>query len=216
MIDAVLYRYLQPSLNRVAKPLAKLGVSANQMTIAGFLIGLGALPALAYANYDLALLCIILNRLSDGLDGAIARQTARTDAGGYLDSVCDFIFYMSIPLGFLLADPATNAAVAGFLMLSFMGTASTFLAFAVLAGKHGVDNPKYPNKSLHYMDGLTEGFETILAFFVFCLWPNNFVYTAGIFAALCGFTAVTRLYLGYQTLHQIEVEAVETGSPTDS
>lgn len=204
MIDAVLYRYVQPGLNRIAKPLVELGFSANQMTLIGFLIGLAALPALAYAQYELALLFILLNRLSDGLDGAMARQTRRTDAGGYLDSVCDFIFYMAVPLGFILAAPAANSIAAGFLMLSFMGTGATFLAFAVLAGKHGIENPNYPNKSLHYMGGLTEGFETIVAFCVFCLWPEFFVYSASVFAALCGFTAVTRLYLGYQTLHQIE------------
>lgn len=216
MIDAVLYRYLQPSLNRVAKPLTKIGVTANQMTLTGFAIGMGALPALAYSYYELALLCILLNRLSDGLDGAIARQTQRTDAGGYLDSVCDFIFYMSIPLGFLLAAPESNAIAAGFLMLSFMGTGATFLAFAVLASKHGIENPSYPNKSLHYMGGLTEGFETILAFCVFCLWPGAFVYTAAIFAVLCGFTALTRLYHGYQTLHQLDAAAVETESSVDN
>ncbi|RUO55626.1 CDP-alcohol phosphatidyltransferase family protein [Pseudidiomarina homiensis] len=204
MIDAVLYRHLQPILNNIAKPLVKMGFNADQMTLLGFVIGLGALPALAYAHYELALLCILLNRLSDGLDGAMARLTRRTDAGGYLDSVCDFIFYMAIPLGFLLAAPNVNGVAAGFLMLSFMGTGSTFLAFAVLAGKHGIDNPNYPNKSLHYMGGLTEGFETIVAFCVFCLWPSLFVYTASIFAALCGFTALTRCYLGYQTLRRLE------------
>ncbi|RUO50745.1 hypothetical protein CWE21_01170 [Pseudidiomarina aquimaris] len=216
MIDALLYRHLQPSLNKVAKPLVKLGMTANQMTMLGFAIGLCALPALAFARYDLALLCILLNRLSDGLDGAMARQTQRTDAGGYLDSVCDFIFYMVIPLGFLLADPGGHSIAAGFLMLSFMGTGATFLAFAVLAGKHGIENPDYPNKSLHYMGGLTEGFETIVAFCVFCLWPQWFVYTASIFAALCGFTALTRLYLGYQTLRRVASVVDEKESPTNS
>lgn len=212
MIDAVLYRYVQPGLNRIATPLVKLGISANQMTLIGFGIGLAALPALAYAQYELALLFILLNRLSDGLDGAMARQTQRTDAGGYLDSVCDFIFYMAVPLGFILAAPNENSIAAGFLMLSFMGTGATFLAFAVLASKHGIENPNYPNKSLHYMGGLTEGFETILAFCVFCLWPELFVLSASVFAALCGFTAVTRLYSGYRTLRQVDCGVAEKGS----
>lgn len=216
MIDAFLYPGLQPSLERLARPLVRLGFRANQMTLAGFVVGMCAVPALAFEHYWLALLCIALNRLSDGLDGAMARQTQRTDAGGYLDSVCDFLFYMAIPLGFLLAAPSQNAVAAGFLMLSFMGTGATFLAFAVLASKHGIENPRYPNKSLHYMGGLTEGFETIVAFVVFCLWPNGFVYSASVFAALCAFTAATRLYHGFRTLRQAEQQAAEKVSPTDS
>ncbi|MDN7124240.1 CDP-alcohol phosphatidyltransferase family protein [Pseudidiomarina terrestris] len=200
MIDALLYRRLRPILDTAAKPLVKLGISANTVTVVGFVIGLLVLPALAAQRFDLALLCIVLNRLSDGLDGAIARQTKRTDAGGYLDSVMDFIFYSAVPFGFLLADPAEFGSVAGLLMFSFMGTAATFLAFAILAGKHGIENPNYPNKSLHYMGGITEGFETIVAFIVFCLWPAAFPVTGAIFAALCWFTALTRLYLGYRTL----------------
>lgn len=210
MIDALLYRHLQPGLNKAAKPLVRLGMTANQMTLVGFTIGLCALPALAYQHYNLALIFIILNRLSDGLDGAMARLTRRSDAGGYLDSVCDFIFYMAVPLGFLLADANVNGSVAGFLMLSFMGTGATFLAFAVLASKYGIENPDYPNKSLHYMGGLTEGFETIVAFCVFCMWPQYFVYTASVFAALCGFTALTRLYLGYRTLRRVEAAKTES------
>lgn len=209
MIDAMLYRRLQPLLDQTAKPFVKVGMSANQMTLVGFLVGLAALPALAFEHYSLALFLIALNRLSDGLDGAMARQTRRTDAGAYLDSVCDFIFYMSVPLGFLLADPATNAVAAGFLMLSFMGTGSTFLAFAVLAGKHGIENPDYPTKSLHYMGGLTEGFETILVFILFCVFPEGFVLIASIFAALCGFTALTRLFSGYRTLRRLVVGGKE-------
>ncbi|MGQ4275815.1 CDP-alcohol phosphatidyltransferase family protein [Pseudidiomarina sp. E22-M8] len=203
MIDAMLYHRLRPVLDSVVKPLVRAGISANTVTTVGFVIGLGVLPALAWQHYDLALLCILLNRLSDGLDGAIARQTQVTDAGGYLDSVMDFIFYSAVPFGFLLADPSAFGAVAGLLMFSFMGTAATFLAFAILAGKHGIANPNYPNKSLHYMGGITEGFETIVAFIVFCLWPAVFPVTGSIFAALCWLTALTRLYLGFQTLRRL-------------
>lgn len=80
MIDAILYRRLRPVLDSLAKPLVRLGIGANTVTTVGFVIGLGALPALAWQRYDLALLCILLNRLSDGLDGAIARHTRPTDA----------------------------------------------------------------------------------------------------------------------------------------
>jgi hypothetical protein len=89
---------------------------------------------------------------------------------------------------------------AGVLLVTFMGTGATFLAFAAIAAKRGIDNLRYPNKSLHYMGGLTEGFETIVAFIIFCLWPAEFPLLAGLFAVACWVTAITRLYSGYQML----------------
>ena len=53
-----------------------------------------------------------MSRLFDGLDGAVARASTKTDRGGFLDIVLDFAFYGAIPLGFVLADPAGNAVAA--------------------------------------------------------------------------------------------------------
>jgi phosphatidylglycerophosphate synthase len=52
----------------------------------------------------------VLNRLFDGLDGALARRRGLTDAGGFLDISLDFLFYALVPFGFMLADPAANCA----------------------------------------------------------------------------------------------------------
>lgn len=180
-------------------------IGADHVTWTGFVVGLLALPALALQWYSLALVLIVLNRFADGLDGAIARQTKLTEAGGYIDIVLDFIFYSAVVFGFLLADVDNNAIAAGLLMLTFMGTGSTFLAFASIASKHHIANLKYPNKSLHYMGGLTEGFETIIAFVAFCLWPQHFAVLAYVFAAACWVTVATRLWVGYRTLSTLEV-----------
>jgi len=200
MIDPLVTPITRKILEPMAGELVKRRVSADQVTVFGFFLGLLAIPALAMEWYGLALLFILVNRISDGLDGAVARQTKMTDAGGYLDIVLDFIFYSAVVFGFLLANPEQNAIAAGVLLVTFMGTGSTFLAFASIAAKRGIDNLNYPNKSLHYMGGLTEGFETILAFVVFCLWPQHFPVLAYIFAVACWITAITRLWSGYKTL----------------
>lgn len=200
MIDPILNKTLRPILTNLARPMVARGVRADHVTIAGFGLGVLAVPALAMQWYGLALVLILANRVADGLDGAIARLTATSDAGGYIDSVLDFIFYSAIPFGFLLADIEQNAVAAAFLMLTFMGTGATFLAFAAVASKRGIDNPNYPNKSLYYMGGITEGFETILAFVAFCIWPQWFPALAFSFAVLCWLTAATRLWSGYWTL----------------
>lgn len=200
MIDPKLLPVTRAVLDVPARLLVRLGVTADQVTVAGFVVGLLAVPLLALEHYTAALIAILLNRLADGLDGAVARRTQLTDAGGYIDIVLDFIFYSAVVFGFLLASPEQNAVAAGVLLVTFMGTGSTFLAFASVAGKRGIENPSYPNKSLHYMGGLTEGFETILAFVAFCLWPQHFAVLAYIFAVACWITAITRIVAGYRTL----------------
>lgn len=86
----------------------------------------------------------MLNRLLDGLDGALARRRGLTDAGGFLDISLDFLFYALVPFGFILADPAHNALAGGWLLFAFIGTGSSFLAFAALATKHQIVNPATP------------------------------------------------------------------------
>lgn len=200
MLDPILTPLTRKLLHPLADAMVRRNISADQITISGFVVGLLAVPALAFEQYLVALLCILLNRLADGLDGAVARQTQLTDAGGYLDIVLDFIFYSAVVFGFLLANPDQNAIAAGLLMVTFMATGATFLAFASLAAKRGIENLDYPHKSLHYMGGLTEGTETIIALVAFCVWPQQFVLLAYLFAAACWLTALTRLYSGYRTL----------------
>ena len=195
------------SITLIRQPLAKLatlpekyGISANQITLGGFILGLFSLPALAFEHYGLALFFIIVNRLFDGLDGAVARRQGITDCGGFLDITLDFLFYSLIPFGFVLADPQQNAIAGAFLIFSFIGTGSSFLAFAIMAGKRNIESPVYKHKSLYYIGGLTEGTETIACFVLFCLLPQYFDVIAWIFGSLCWITTATRIWAGYHTL----------------
>ena len=54
--------------------------------------------------------------------------------GGYLDIVLDFLFYAGVVFGFSLAQPE-HGVYAAALLFAFMGTASSFLAFAIFAPK---------------------------------------------------------------------------------
>ena len=203
-LQSMLDRFALPLFARphraVARGFLRLGLSANSVTIVGGLIGMGALPLLAMQHYPSALALILLNRFLDGVDGTMARMVGATDRGAFLDLVCDFLFYAAVPLGFALADPQAFALPAAMLLASFIGTASTFLAFASIAAKRGSLNPHYPNKAIHYLGGLTEGSETIIAFCAMCLWPQHFAVIAYVFAAACAVTTVTRLYFGARSL----------------
>lgn len=192
MLDAAARKLIDPPLDRLGAGLARIGVSADSVTLFALIPGAGAVWALSQQAYWLALALILVNRLCDGLDGAVARHTRLTDFGGYLDIVSDFIFYAAVLLGFLLADPAANAGPAAVLMVSFFGTGSSFLAFATIAAKRGLSTEARGAKSFYYMGGLAEGTETILFFALACLIPQHFPWLAYGFAALCGITIVGR------------------------
>ena len=198
MLDRALNDRLQRPLQALARWLAVQGVRADHLTWAGFAVGLLAVPLIASGHPRWALLAMALNRLADGLDGTLARLTAPTDRGAFLDITLDFLFYASIPLAFALANPAANGLAAAVLLFAFMGTASSFLAFAVLAARRGLTSTAYPRKGFYYLGGLTEATETLTVFTLMCLVPAWFVPLALGFAALCALTTVTRVVAGWQ------------------
>ena len=120
-----------------------------------------------------------------------------TDRGGFLDITLDFLFYASIPLAFAVADPARNALAAAALLAAFMGTGSSFLAFASIAAKRGMTSTAYPNKSFYFLGGLTEAGETLAFFIAMCLWPQYFAWLAWSFCGLCVLTIAMRIYWGW-------------------
>ena len=200
MLDRFALRGLQHVLEPLARTLVRCGVGANAVTLAGFLVGLIAAFLIATSAYLAGAIAIFASRLLDGLDGAVARQTQPTDAGGFLDIALDFLFYASIPLAFAIANPAQNALPAATLLAAFIGTGSTFLAFATLAAKRGLTNTAYPNKSFFFLGGLTEGFETLVCFVCMCLWPQHFAVLAYGFSTLCACTIAMRLWWGWSRL----------------
>ena len=199
MLDATLRRLIDPPLDAAGRRLAASGISANGVTLGGFLLGLAALPLLAVGQFGWALIVILLNRLGDGLDGAIARVTGATDLGGYLDILCDFLFYGAVVFGFTLAAPENRLAGA-FLLFSFIGTGSSFLAFAILAARRGRETSLRGQKSFYYLGGLTEGSETIALFLLACLFPRSFPVLAWVFGAACWATTLGRAMAAWRFL----------------
>jgi phosphatidylglycerophosphate synthase len=197
MLDAALRRVIDPPLDVAGRYLAARGVSANAVTIGGFALGLVALPLLASGRYAAALAAILLNRFADGLDGAIARARGSTDLGGYLDILCDFLFYAAVVFGFILAE-VENQIPGAFLLFAFIGTGSSFLAFAALAAQRGWQSQIRGRKSIYYLGGLTEGSETIALFVAICLLPGSFPVLAWLFGAACWLTTLGRVVTAWR------------------
>ena len=204
MLDRFALKLLHPPLEACAAFLHSRGVKPDQVTIAGFVIGLGGAVSIVLHYYLAALILILLNRLSDGLDGALARQGKPTDAGGFLDIVLDFIFYSAVVFGFSMAEPDVNSFGASLLIFSFIGTGCSFLAFAIIAEKRKLPSRMYPTKGFYYLGGLTEGTETVIFLCLCCLIPQSFPILAYAFAALCWITTLTRVIGGYYTIKRDE------------
>jgi phosphatidylglycerophosphate synthase len=192
MFDAALRPLIDRPLATAGRATAHYGVSATAVTVAGLAAGLLAVIAIALQVYTAGFALVILNRVLDGLDGAVARATQPTDAGGYLDIVVDYVFYGGIPLAFAIADPARNALPAAALLAGFCLTCSSFLAFATIAAKRGLVTESHGRKSFFYSRGLVEGTETILFFLAMTAMPGWFAELAWLFAGLCLLTAVQR------------------------
>lgn len=195
MFDARLRRAIDPMLDRWGMRLALRGWTADGITALGLGLGLAAAALVAIGWTYLALLPLLASRLADGLDGAVARATRRTDLGGYLDIAADFLFYGAVPFGFVLLDPATNGVAGAFLLLSFYVNGTSFLGFAILAEKRKIETNARGVKSLYFTGGLLEGAETIGLFVLLCLWPGAFAPLAWGFGALCLVTAASRVVL---------------------
>lgn len=195
MLDGTMRKLIDPVLNRIGAGLARTGVGANTVTLFGLVMGLAAAGLIALQAPLWALVPLALSRVADGLDGAVARATQKTDFGGYLDIFCDFVFYGAVPMGFVWADPSANGAAGAFLLTSFYANGASFLGFAVLAEKARMQTNARGVKSLYFTGGLLEGTETIAFFVALCLWPSWFTPLAWAFGTLCFVTAVSRVFL---------------------
>ncbi|MCV6547284.1 MAG: CDP-alcohol phosphatidyltransferase family protein [Cohaesibacter sp.] len=203
MFDAKLRRLIDPPMNQMGQTMVSWGISANQVTSCG--LGLGALAALLISQqfYIWGLIFLLLSRLMDGLDGAVARASQKTDLGGYLDIVFDFIFYGLIPFSFAFADPAQNALAACLLLMAFYANGASFLAYAIMAEKRGISTQSHGSKSLYFTGGLAEAGETFAVFAAFCLFPTAFAWIAYGFAAITAITTISRIALAMQVFRDL-------------
>ena len=201
MFDRHLQKLTQKPLSFFAKIILKY-ISANQITIIGFIFGLMMCLFIYLELFFLAIFFLILNRICDGLDGVMARLTVPTYMGAYLDIVLDFIFYSAFILIFGLLD-TNNIIISCLLLFSYICTGTTFLAQAIIQPKLDlvqkdesidIDIPK----SFYYSAGLIEGTETILFMILCLLFPNLYFFFGLIFAILCLLTALSRIFIFYK------------------
>jgi phosphatidylglycerophosphate synthase len=214
VLDHLARKAIDPPLALLGRRLADIGLTANAISVCGFLVGMSAAPLIAFGATEPALIAIIFNRIADGLDGAVARASTPTETGAFLDIVLDFIFYSAVIFAFALYSEA-NALAAAFLIFAFIGTGTTFLAFAIFAARYDLVTNHRGRKSIYYLGGLTEGTETVTCLILLCLFPAQFPIIAFGFGLLCWITTGTRIIDGYHQLRRIDAANLRSPQGAD-
>lgn len=205
MLDTALKPKIDPTLKILAAKLGEIGIGPNQITLYGFVIGFIGCIAVGLQNYMFGLFLILLNRLADGLDGAVARfnadkntdeNNAKRAFGAYLDIILDMILFGAFVFLFMLGQ-LNQAPTATFLLFSFIGI------FATSLGHHMLDVPKTDQaKPFYHPTKLVEGTEIILFMILVCFYPNGFSAIAALFGILCWVTTISRIWCTYWDLRK--------------
>jgi phosphatidylglycerophosphate synthase len=159
-----------------------------------------------------ALIWWSINRILDGIDGALARATgSATSFGGLLDIACDQVAYVLLPVGLVLgrSDQGRTEVICLVWMLgSFYINIGVLLMLGGLlekssreGGRGGKGRTKSTAKTaLILPTGLIEGAETIIFYYIFLLLPRHLAQLYILFAVLITATAVQRLLWAWRNL----------------
>ena len=136
--------------------------------------------------------------LSEPKFATLSEIFADTPATSTRSSSTLALFRRLLSLAETQTETPENSLASAFLIFSFIGTASSFLAFAILAEKHNISTEIRGKKAFYYLGGLTEGGETILLLLAMVIWPSYFIFMAFGFGLLCWVTTITRIYAAYR------------------
>ena len=197
MIDNYLVKFLNPLFHILGSVFLKFKINANIVSLLGLFFSFVSFFLILNLDFKTALLFFLLGRIMDGVDGSIANRNGKTDFGGFLDIVFDFISYSLIPLAFILILDS-NAFFGSILLATFFGTGSTFLALAIFESKKSKCSH---NKSFFHVGGLIGGTVTIFFISLMMVLPYNFNLIAIIFSVLCIIGTIERIYNAYNILN---------------
>lgn len=188
MLDTKGRKYIQPLFEKVAKFTIKRGITANQVTIVAFLVGIIAAIVVCFGNAAVGVALLWLSGFLDALDGTIARKTNSSSGIGTL---MDILFDRIVEIAMLLAiECMTNSVNIGIyisIVLSAIIISMTiFLTVGALAEKSG-------NKSFYYQAGLAERTEGFIMISLAAILPDLREIILLVFAAMMLFTAGQRL-----------------------
>ncbi len=183
MLDAKLRSKTEQALSPVGKMLARIGITANTLTVLGLAAAAGTAWVIANGYLRWAVLGIIITGVPDLLDGTVARSSGRAGPrGAFLDSVSDRI-----------SDALLFGGVAWYLAQRSPGLAILAMAVAMLSMLISYERSAAGNLGLQARGGLMERAERLVLLGV-GLALHALVPVLWIMLVLVGFTAIHRFW----------------------
>lgn len=201
MFDAT----IRPIKEKLLIPISKFigqKFSPNSITLISFAFGLLSFLFILKGLYMHGLIFWGINRVSDGIDGTVARVTNRqSDFGGYIDIMADFVIYSMIPISFVVSrgNNIKELLVLSILLAIFYINAASWMYLSSILEKKG-HNDTNSFTSVTMPSGLIEGFETVIFYTLFYIFPDKIIY---LFIAIGFFTlfgAFQRVFWAYRNL----------------
>lgn len=206
MLDSWIRKHIQGYLQSAGFFFYQKGLFPNVMTFFAILFGLSSALLIIYHCFYMAFAFILLHRIADGLDGAIAHYHKRSDFGGALDNIGDFVVNAAIIAAFGIAYPLYSPWI-HLLSFVYMFPVTAFLAYAIVAQKHQRYTEARGVKSFFYIWGICEGTETTLLLLAMTLFPASFLILTQILIGLSLMTGIQRtvcLYRDFPRNKQID------------
>lgn len=198
MFDAAVRGTARPALETLARAARRRGATPGTITAAGLAAGIAASVAAGFGAWWAALAALLVNRVLDGLDGALARMTGQeSDLGGLLDFLADFVLYGGFVVGTAVAVPDARVACV-VLLATYLLNNVALLSFASLIERRGLRFGD--ERSLRFTPGLAEGTETVAAYVAICLLPGHAGTIAWVFVGVVTVTVLQRVALAVRVL----------------
>lgn len=167
--------------NKLLMPAVRVfGIfTPTQISVMGKMFVMMSVYFLLTQQYGLALIFWIINRIFDGMDGLVARQYGKqSDVGGYIDIICDFLAYASIPIAWVFGNPspANWAALAILQGTFYINSASWMYLSAILEKRNMGAAARGETTSVSIPGGIVGGFLTIVYYCLFMLLPQYILF----------------------------------------
>ncbi len=172
-------------MDRTADLLLRVGLTANQVTILSFIVGVSSGFLIYFEQFILAVIVLWVSGYLDAVDGTMARKTNPSAFGTVLDVSFDRVVEISVILGLAFRFPEAMWALL-LLSTSIIFAMTIFLTVGAVSEKKGV-------KSFYYQAGAAERTEGFILFTAMILFHNILVILTLVFLAIELFTAFQRL-----------------------
>ena len=184
MLDTHGQKFLQPALSVIARRCQRLGVSANQLTLGGLVLGLIAAALVACGLATAGIVMLWLSGLLDAADGTLARLTRPSALGAIMDITVDRVVEVAVILALAWRYPEARLTLL-VLTATIVVAMSLFLSIGAALSNETL-------KSFHYAPGLAERTEGFICLSLMALDHARLAWWIWIFIAAIAITMAQR------------------------